>query len=78
MIPHVAMRPLWRCRNCGREWPCQPARLGLLREYQADRSALLVHLGALKNEAEQQLSQLNPGQRTDLTERFLAWAKARG
>ncbi|MEV0155385.1 flavin reductase [Micromonospora sp. NPDC050686] len=72
------MRPLWRCRACGAEWPCQPARLALLVEYRADRTALLVYLSTLMAEAGGQLAQLNghvvPA---NLTERFLAWARAR-
>ncbi|WP_309236837.1 flavin reductase [Micromonospora sp. S-DT3-3-22] len=78
VVPHVAMRPLWRCRNCGAEWPCQPARLGLLVEYRDDRTALLVYLAALMTEADHQLGQLHPGRRPELTDRFLTWARARG
>ena len=54
------MRPLWRCRNCGAEWPCPPGRLGLLAEYRGDRIGLLFHLGGLMAEAHAQLTQLNP------------------
>jgi hypothetical protein len=77
-IPHAPMRPLWRCRNCGAEWPCQPARLALLVEYRDDRTGLLVYLGGLMAEATDQLGQLHSQTRLDLTERFLAWARARG
>ena len=76
--PHVPMRPLWRCRRCGAEWPCQPARLALLVEYRHDRTALLVYLSTLMAEAGAQLSQLNgSAAAADLTERFLSWARAR-
>ncbi|TDC78254.1 flavin reductase [Micromonospora sp. KC606] len=78
MIPHLPMRPLWRCRNCGAPWPCQPARLSLLVEYRNDRTALLVYLAQQMTEARDQLTQLNPDQHTELTERFLAWARPRG
>ncbi|WP_431886748.1 flavin reductase [Micromonospora wenchangensis] len=71
------MRPLWRCRNCGAEWPCQPARLALLAEYRNDRTALLIFLGALMAEASGQLHQLHQDRRLDLTERFMSWASAR-
>ncbi|WKU04206.1 flavin reductase [Micromonospora sp. HUAS LYJ1] len=77
-VPHVAMRPLWRCRNCGREWPCQPAKLALLTEYRENRTALLVYLGTLMQEATSQLTQLNPDRRPDMADRFVAWARARG
>ncbi|SCG37077.1 NADH-FMN oxidoreductase RutF, flavin reductase (DIM6/NTAB) family [Micromonospora siamensis] len=70
------MRPLWRCRACGAEWPCQPA---LLVEYRGDRTGLLIYLGALLAEAGDQLAQLNGHARPDgLHERFLGWARARG
>ncbi|MCX4471241.1 flavin reductase [Micromonospora sp. NBC_01655] len=77
MIPHVPMRPLWRCRNCGAEWPCQPARLGLLVEYRGDRTGLLIYLSGLMAEARAQLVQLNPERVVNLHERFLNWARAR-
>ncbi|WFE42596.1 flavin reductase [Micromonospora sp. WMMD998] len=77
-VPHVAVRPLWRCRNCAAEWPCQPARLSLLVEYRGDRTALLLHLGTLMAEAAEHLARLNPGHVPDLHHRFLAWARARG
>ncbi|TDC79550.1 flavin reductase [Micromonospora sp. KC606] len=78
LIPHLPMRPLWRCRNCGAEWPCQPARLSLLIEYREDRIALMVYLAQQMTEAHHQLAQLNPDRRVDLTDRFLTWARARG
>ncbi|GHJ06896.1 hypothetical protein TPA0907_12630 [Micromonospora humidisoli] len=77
-VPHVAMRPLWRCRNCGREWPCQPAKLALLTEYRRDRTGLVVYLGTLMHEATNQLAQLHPEHPpARMTERFLSWARAR-
>jgi hypothetical protein len=72
------MRPLWRCRNCGAEWPCQPARLSLLAEYRGNRTALIIYLSALMAEAQHQLAQLNPDRFPELTDRFLTWARARG
>ncbi|MFG2060054.1 flavin reductase [Micromonospora sp. NPDC048871] len=77
VIPHVAMRPLWQCRNCGAEWPCQPARLALLMEYRKDRLGLLLYLGGLMVQARDQLSQLNPEHTPDLYDRFLGWARRR-
>ncbi|NJP30474.1 flavin reductase [Micromonospora sp. HSS6-12] len=77
-MPHVAMRPLWRCRACGAHWPCQPARLALLVEYRHDRPALLIYLGTLMAEASAQLAQLNGNAPpAGLHERFLAWARVR-
>jgi hypothetical protein len=76
--PHQPIRPLCRCRACGVEWPCQPARLALLVDYRGDRTALLVYLSTLMAEAGAQLSQLNGHAAPEnLTERFLTWARAR-
>ncbi|WP_329017452.1 flavin reductase [Micromonospora rifamycinica] len=73
------MPPLWRCRGCGTEWPCQPARLALLVEYRGDRTGLLVYLAALMAEASAHLSQLNADVAPEkLAGRFLGWARARG
>ncbi|MFI7577188.1 flavin reductase [Micromonospora sp. NPDC049497] len=73
------MRPLWRCRACGAQWPCPPARLALLVEYRHDRAALLVYLATLMHEAADQLGQLNGHSHpAGLTDRFLTWARPRG
>ncbi|MFG1953763.1 flavin reductase [Micromonospora sp. NPDC048830] len=78
IVPHQPMRPLWRCRNCGAEWPCQPARLVLLTEYRNDRTALLVYLSTLMAEAAEHLAALNGHARpANLHDRFLNWARAR-
>ncbi|SCL22077.1 hypothetical protein GA0074694_3250 [Micromonospora inyonensis] len=74
-VPHVAMRPLWRCRNCGTEWPCEPARLSLLSEYQGNRTSLIVYLSSLMAEAYGQLGQLNPDRHVNLMDRFVTWAR---
>ncbi|TQL36796.1 hypothetical protein FB564_1928 [Salinispora arenicola] len=67
------MRPLWRCRACGADWPCQPARLALLVEYRGRTSALLTHLGNQLKAASDQLRQLNGNAPDSLAARFLAW-----
>jgi hypothetical protein len=71
------MRPLWRCRNCGAEWPCQPARLSLLSEYRGNRASLLIYLSGLMEEAQAQLAQLNSHHVPDLRDRFITWARTR-
>ncbi|MCX4473342.1 flavin reductase [Micromonospora sp. NBC_01655] len=77
--PHLPVRPIWLCRVCGHPWPCGEARLSLLVEYRGNRTALLIYLATLKEEAATQLAQLTPGTPpTDLTDRFLSWARARG
>ncbi|WP_205801895.1 flavin reductase [Micromonospora thermarum] len=72
------MRPLWRCRGCGAEWPCQPARLSLLVEYRGNRPGLMVYLSQQMAEARDQLSQLNPSNPVDLTDRFLKFTERSG
>ncbi|MCN0180479.1 hypothetical protein [Salinispora arenicola] len=76
-VPHDPMRPLWRCRACGADWPCQPARLAMLVEYRGRTSALLTHLGNQLKEASDQLRQLNGNAPDGLAARFLAWTVLR-
>ncbi|WP_433342594.1 flavin reductase [Micromonospora sp. CA-111912] len=74
---HLPIRPLWLCRRCGAPWPCGPARLSLLAEYQGNRTALLFYLAMLKEEANVHLTSLNPSAPPrDLTNRFLSWVRA--
>ncbi|SCE86725.1 hypothetical protein GA0074695_1729 [Micromonospora viridifaciens] len=73
--PHVAARPSWRCRVCGAAWPCSPARLALLGEYRENRTALLIYLATVMHEATADLTGQFPA--AILTDRFLAWARAR-
>ncbi|WP_405094481.1 flavin reductase [Micromonospora sp. NBC_01412] len=61
--PHLPMRPLWRCRACGAEWPCSPARLRLLREYEGCRVSLALYLVVMLNEAVQDAYRLGPDRR---------------
>ncbi|WBB65958.1 flavin reductase [Micromonospora sp. WMMD812] len=76
---HVPTRPTWRCTACGIAWPCSPAKLRLLGEYRHDRAALTVYLATLQAEAAEQLAGLDEGPLpVDLTDRFVAWARARG
>ncbi|WP_405114255.1 hypothetical protein OG559_09090 [Micromonospora sp. NBC_01405] len=47
-------------------------------EYQGNSTTLLIYLATLKLEAATQLAALTPGTPpTDLTDRFLSWARAR-
>ncbi|MFE0594080.1 flavin reductase [Micromonospora echinospora] len=68
---HVAARPSWRCRACGAPWPCQPAKLRLLRTYADDRLALMAWLGVTMAEAVRDL----PDDGTDVIARFVRWAR---
>ncbi|MEU1606324.1 hypothetical protein [Micromonospora matsumotoense] len=70
---HTPLPPTWLCRVDAHPWPCGQAKLALLSEYADNRAELLDLLVAMKNEAEQHLTQLDGGRHTDLTHRFLAW-----
>lgn len=75
-IPHEAMRPLWKCRNCAADWPCQPAKQALLHEYDHDWVGLLLYLGGVMMEATDQLRQLNEhAVPDDMPKRFMGWAR---
>ncbi len=73
--PHLAARPGWRCRVCGAPWPCSAARLALLGEYRNDRTALLIYLGTLLQDAMTDLTAHTTP--TQLADRFLTWARPR-
>lgn len=62
------------CRICAAHWPCQPARLALLIEYEHDRIALAIYLAVAMHEAIHDHARL--GNKPDLTtlhDRFLGW-----
>jgi hypothetical protein len=65
---HLAGRPEWDCRSCGRPWPCDPAREGLIAEM--DRTALSVYMWVNLEEAVLELPR-TPA--SELFERFIAW-----
>ncbi|MEU4626231.1 hypothetical protein AB0G04_40410 [Actinoplanes sp. NPDC023801] len=70
---HLHERPHWRCRACGRPWPCIEARAGLLEEYRAYPSLLKIYLSAQMYEA---LDDFTAGGRPpplNLYERFMSW-----
>ena len=75
---HVAARPSWRCQACGAAWPCSPAKLLLLAQYQGNMPGLLVYLMTLREEAAGQLAELDSGERpVNLHKRFTDWVPVR-
>ena len=71
---HLPGRPHWRCRACGAHWPCQPAKLALLREYAGHTLALIFYLVITMREAEEDMIKL--GFTPDLAAmnvRFVRW-----
>lgn len=67
---HAPYTPDWTCGTCGAEWPCEPKRDLLLKEYQLDRAMLSVYLGSCLAVASQDLS-VPAG--TSLQDRFIGW-----
>ncbi|MFY1586197.1 hypothetical protein ACN267_17000 [Micromonospora sp. WMMD734] len=74
---HVFARPAWRCRACAAPWPCQPAKLGLRREYAHDRPALAIYLCLLMHDAIADALRVGTGPVDPAAyfTRFLAWTR---
>ena len=67
---HVAERPSWDCRVCGKAWPCDPAREALLIEM--DRVALAIYMWLNLEEA---VLETSLGPASELFERFIRWTR---
>jgi hypothetical protein len=67
---HVADRPSWDCRSCGKPWPCDPARENLLATMDSLSLAMLAWLQL--EAAAGDLPQIAPA---ELYERFLRWTR---
>lgn len=73
---HPPLRPLWLCRTCGQPWPCGPAKLGLVAEYQDSLVSLCLYLAGYLYDAIDDLHRLNPsmtGSAAHMFDRFLGW-----
>ena len=46
-VPHYALPPAHRCRNCQRPWPCPEAQMNLVTEFYGDPVGLAVYLGRM-------------------------------
>jgi hypothetical protein len=68
------MRPSFRCRSCGAEWPCPVARRVLLHLYRDDRVALMVYLAGQLTRALQDLPTVHPAL---LVGRIVYWVPRR-
>ncbi|MGI5212998.1 hypothetical protein [Plantactinospora sp. CA-290183] len=68
--PHTPARPCFRCRTCGAHWPCQPARLALLRAYRDNRVGLMIYLAGQLQRALQDLPHADPAA---LAARIVYW-----
>jgi len=67
---HLAERPSWDCRACGKPWPCDPAREALVMEM--DRVALAIYMWLNLEEAAQDIPR---GPVSELFERFIRWTR---
>lgn len=67
---HRPTRPTWTCHNCGKPWPCDPARERLLRLVPALRLAVMMN--ARLEQAAGDLRDVPPG---ELWIRFVAWTR---
>lgn len=72
--PHRMGRPHGRCTACGALWPCQPAKLALLVEFEGARVSLAVYLASLLHDAlsDAYALGLRPAP-AELHARFLGW-----
>ncbi|GIJ26509.1 hypothetical protein Vqi01_16710 [Micromonospora qiuiae] len=75
---HVPSRPTWRCHACGAHWPCGAAKVRLLAEYKGNMPGLMVYLVTQREDAAEQLAELNSGTPpADLHRRFTDWVPVR-
>ena len=73
---HVASRPRWTCRDCGRPWPCGPKREALAVEFAQFPLSLSFYLASQYVSAVDDFAAFSGPLPPDLYERFLAWAPA--
>jgi hypothetical protein len=70
---HVADRPSWDCRACGKPWPCEPAREQLAAEYgQGTQLTLWMSIDMIDAARE---TKLKPH---EIYQRFVAWTRIVG
>lgn len=67
---HIAERPGWDCRVCGRPWPCDPAREHLAATMNSIELALYVCAHAVDMAGGR--PEMTPA---ELYERLIAWTR---
>ncbi len=78
---HWYIRPLWICSECAARWPCQPAKLSLLREHQQARIGLTLLMVSIMFEAVPDIIRLESGTHRvpeNLWVRFVLWTRHAG
>ena len=69
---HVADRPSWDCRACGAPWPCDLARKELLRQQDANPTAIATYMWM---RLEEYAFDQGVGPPADAFDRFLKWTR---
>lgn len=69
-VEHLADRPSWDCRSCGKSWPCDPARESLKAEM--DRIQLAIYCWVNLEEAARDMPTVPA---SEFFDRFLAWTR---
>jgi hypothetical protein len=72
-MEHLAARPSWDCRACGKPWPCDPAREELAATLSPIQLAL--YAAAHLSEAAPDMPTAPPA---ELYDRFMAWTRPTG
>ncbi len=67
---HERDYPGWGCAVCGREWPCEPARVQLVDEHVGSDVSLGTFMGLQLEEAVRDMPHAQPA---ELFDRFLSW-----
>jgi hypothetical protein len=70
-LEHTWQRPSWRCRACGQQWPCAPARASLTDG--ADRVSLAMYMWGNLDQAVNDLPRRSP---EELFHQFVGWTHA--
>lgn len=70
---HIAQRPTWICRACGRPWPCADGRRELRVEFRRFPTVFKIYMMGQMADAAADLELDDGGPSADLYKRFLAW-----
>lgn len=72
-LEHTPARPSWDCRQCGKPWPCDPAREAFAVEYKDNHTGLIMLMWDM---LEHYINDVGDGPLGETWERFMAWARA--
>jgi hypothetical protein len=69
---HLPQRPIWLCRMCGGEWPCEPARERLLQDYESEPVSIAM---LMWTQLEHYAFDKGEGPLSGAFDRFIAWTR---